>query len=155
MRAALDAIAASAPDAETLRADALALLAETLDEGRRRVHAAFAERPAGGLRTARSLAHVTDVVVAGAAHVATVHLHPAPVRTRAERLAVAAVGGYGRGEMAPFSDVDLLFLTPYKRTAWTESVIESVLYLLWDLQAQGRPVGALDRATACASPAAI
>ena len=45
-----------------------------------------------------------------------------------------AVGGYGRAEMAPFSDVDLLFLTPYKQTAWGESVIESVLYTLWDLR---------------------
>ena len=36
--------------------------------------------------------------------------------------------------MAPFSDVDLLFLTPYKQTAWGESLIESVLYCLWDLQ---------------------
>ena len=49
------------------------------------------------------------------------------------------MGGYGRGEMAPFSDVDLLFLTPYKITAWAESVIESMLYMLWDLQAEGRP----------------
>ncbi len=109
-------------------------MADTLARGREHVRAAFAQRPAAGLRAARSIAHVTDVVVAGAVHLATVHLHPAPVRTRSERLAVAAVGGYGRGEMAPFSDVDLLFLTPYKRTAWTESVIESVLYLLWDLR---------------------
>ena len=45
-----------------------------------------------------------------------------------------AVGGYGRAEMAPFSDVDLLFLTPYKQTPWGESLIESVLYCLWDLR---------------------
>ncbi|MFP4328391.1 MAG: [protein-PII] uridylyltransferase, partial [Paracoccaceae bacterium] len=51
-----------------------------------------------------------------------------------ERLALLAVGGYGRGEMAPFSDVDLLFLTPWKITAWAESVIESMLYILWDLK---------------------
>jgi [protein-PII] uridylyltransferase len=47
---------------------------------------------------------------------------------------VLAVGGYGRFEMAPFSDVDLLFLTPYKITPWAESVIESMLYMLWDLR---------------------
>mmetsp|Transcript_23333 Transcript_23333/g.40578 ORF Transcript_23333/g.40578 Transcript_23333/m.40578 type:complete len:800 (+) Transcript_23333:3200-5599(+) len=36
--------------------------------------------------------------------------------------------------MAPFSDVDLLFLTPYKITAWAENVIETTLYILWDLK---------------------
>ena len=45
-----------------------------------------------------------------------------------------AVGGYGRGEMAPYSDVDLLFAVPYKMTGWAESIIESILYILWDLK---------------------
>ena len=36
--------------------------------------------------------------------------------------------------MAPFSDVDLLFLTPYKITPWAESVVESLLYIFWDLK---------------------
>ncbi|MEL7348777.1 MAG: [protein-PII] uridylyltransferase, partial [Pseudomonadota bacterium] len=53
---------------------------------------------------------------------------------RGERLSVIAVGGYGRGEMAPFSDVDLLFLTPWKRTPWAESAVEAILYILWDLK---------------------
>ena len=44
-----------------------------------------------------------------------------------------AVGGYGRGEMAPHSDVDIAFLTPGKQTAWCEQVIEAMLYFLWDL----------------------
>ena len=44
-----------------------------------------------------------------------------------------AVGGYGRGEMAPHSDVDVAFITPIKNTAWCEQVIEGMLYLLWDL----------------------
>ena len=35
--------------------------------------------------------------------------------------------------MAPFSDVDLLFLLPYKQTPWGESIAEYILYLLWDL----------------------
>jgi [protein-PII] uridylyltransferase len=51
----------------------------------------------------------------------------------AEHMAVVATGGYGRGLLAPHSDVDLLFLLPYKQTPWGESVVEHVLYLLWDL----------------------
>ena len=44
-----------------------------------------------------------------------------------------AVGGYGRGELAPYSDLDLLFLRTYKETSHSESVIEFILYTLWDL----------------------
>ncbi|MGI9386400.1 MAG: nucleotidyltransferase domain-containing protein [Methyloligellaceae bacterium] len=51
----------------------------------------------------------------------------------AERMAIIATGGYGRGLLAPGSDIDLLFLLPYKQTAWGESVVEFILYLLWDL----------------------
>ncbi len=51
----------------------------------------------------------------------------------AERMAIVAQGGYGRGLLAPSSDIDLLFLLPYKQTAWGESVAEYILYLLWDL----------------------
>jgi [protein-PII] uridylyltransferase len=55
-----------------------------------------------------------------------------PDRGRAHRR--LGVGGYGRAEMAPQSDVDLLFLTPWKITPWAESVIETMLYMLWDLK---------------------
>src|SRR3546814_1163628 len=56
-----------------------------------------------------------------------------PYTTLFRSLAVAAVGGYGRGELAPQSDLDLLFLLPYKRTPRVEQVVEFILYLLWDL----------------------
>ena len=52
---------------------------------------------------------------------------------RGEQLAVVATGGYGRGTLAPCSDIDLLFLLPYKQTPWGESVVEAMLYVLWDL----------------------
>ncbi|MEN3381354.1 MAG: [protein-PII] uridylyltransferase, partial [Hyphomicrobiales bacterium] len=50
-----------------------------------------------------------------------------------ERMAVVATGGYGRGLLAPGSDIDLLFLLPYKQTAWGEQVAEGILYCLWDM----------------------
>ena len=50
----------------------------------------------------------------------------------------SAVGGYGRGTLAPGSDIDLLFILPYKQTPWGEQVTEYILYMLWDL---GQKVG--------------
>ncbi|MEL6197579.1 MAG: nucleotidyltransferase domain-containing protein, partial [Pseudomonadota bacterium] len=135
LAAEIDGLAAAhAGKATALRAAVVECLSETHGKARGIVHAALMAEPAAGLRVARAYAHATDVVVAGAVHAVTQHLHPAPVRTRGERLSVIAVGGYGRGEMAPFSDVDLLFLTPWKRTPWAESVVEAVLYILWDLK---------------------
>ena len=61
-------------------------------------------------------------------------LFPVENPSTSERLAVVATGGYGRGALAPGSDVDLLFLLPYKQTAWGESMVEAVLYILWDLR---------------------
>ena len=61
------------------------------------------------------------------------HLYPSRNPSEAERMAIVATGGYGRGLMAPGSDIDLLFLLPYKQTAWGESVAETILYCLWDM----------------------
>ena len=61
------------------------------------------------------------------------HLYPAQNPSEAERMAIVATGGYGRGVLAAGSDIDLLFLLPYKQTAWGESVAETILYCLWDM----------------------
>ena len=47
---------------------------------------------------------------------------------------IVAVGGYGRGMLAPFSDIDLLFLLPDKPPPGVERVVELLLYVLWDLK---------------------
>jgi [protein-PII] uridylyltransferase len=88
---------------------------------------------AGGIETARLLSGVTDEVVSALWDFTTVHVFRARNPTEGERLALMAVGGYGRGTLAPFSDIDLLFVRPYKQTAHAESVIEFMLYALWDL----------------------
>src|ERR1051325_6969700 len=63
----------------------------------------------------------------------TVRLYRSTTPSDSERMAVVATGGYGRGLLAPGSDIDLLFLLPYKQTAWGESVAEAILYCLWDM----------------------
>ena len=54
-------------------------------------------------------------------------------KTDYEKLAIIATGGYGRGKLSPGSDIDLLFLMPFKKTAWAENITEHLLYFLWDL----------------------
>ena len=71
------------------------------------------------------------------------YVHPNP--TTGEQLAVIAVGGYGRAELAPNSDIDLLFLHPYKPTPMVEQLAEFLLYKLWDL---GLKVGQATRSVA-------
>ncbi len=78
-------------------------------------------------------AALTDTVITGIFDLVRDHLHLPGVPTGGERIALVAVGGYGRAGMAPHSDIDLLFLTPWKMTPWAESVIESMLYIMWDL----------------------
>ena len=70
---------------------------------------------------------------------AATHVYRPNNPSAAERMAVVAVGGYGRGTLAPGSDIDLLFLLPYKQTPWGEQVVEFMLYVLWDLGPEGRP----------------
>ncbi len=109
-------------------------LREVNAAGRTAIAEAFALQPFAARELTRSYAYLTDGLVTTALMAAQEVLHPIATPTTSERISVFAVGGYGRGEMAPFSDVDLLFLTPYKITPWAESVIESMLYMLWDLR---------------------
>ena len=126
--AALDAIG----DEVEQRRRALDILKAALFRGRM-IAKERLENGAGGIETARLLSGVTDEVVCALYDFTTVHVFRARNPTEGERLALMAVGGYGRGTLAPFSDLDLLFLRPYKQTAHAESVIEFMLYALWDL----------------------
>src|SRR5689334_5012584 len=86
-----------------------------------------------GRRCAERLCRMQDEIIRALFEFVVRHLYPSENPSEAERMAIVATGGYGRGLMAPGSDIDLLFLLPYKQTAWGESVAEGILYCLWDL----------------------
>ncbi|MEE9453167.1 MAG: [protein-PII] uridylyltransferase [Paracoccaceae bacterium] len=130
----LEANISDARDASDIRARAVAVLREANDAGRAAIAEALLNAPQDASKTIKSYACLTDEIVKATIEMAGRWLHPLATPTKSERISVVAVGGYGRAEMAPFSDVDLLFLTPYKQTAWGESMIESILYTLWDLR---------------------
>ena len=91
------------------------------------------QQGADGLDTARLLSAVQDEVIGALYDYTTVHVFRARNPTEGEKLAVLATGGYGRSVLAPSSDIDLLFLRKYKASPWAESVIEYMLYALWDM----------------------
>src|SRR5215207_2287278 len=120
-------------DHESLRARLVSDLREVLDRGRADADRRLIEE-GDGLACARHLSSLMDDVVRIIHEAVVGELYPAQNPSTGERLAVVATGGYGRGTLAPGSDVDLLFLLPYKQTAWSESVVEAMLYVLWDLK---------------------
>ena len=116
------------------RAAAVKILNTAQKRGREQIAQAFAASPFDARGMTRAYTYLTDQLVLATLRFSVDVLHPKPNPTESEKLSVIAVGGYGRGEMAPFSDVDLLFLIPYKATGWIESVVESMLYMLWDMK---------------------
>ncbi len=86
-----------------------------------------------GRRCAEGLAKFQDELIRLVYDYTLAHVYRATNPSDAERMTIVATGGYGRGLLAPYSDIDLLFLLPYKQTPWGESVVEYMLYLLWDL----------------------
>jgi [protein-PII] uridylyltransferase len=115
------------------------LRAALVDRMRQLVDDAYAtakrqlEEDGDGRTCAAGLSAFQDALIKLAYDFTTNHVYRVENPTAAERMAVVAQGGYGRGLLAPGSDIDLLFLLPYKQTAWGESVAEFMLYLLWDL----------------------
>tara|TARA_R110001606_G_scaffold359994_7_gene512238 strand:- start:26949 stop:29624 length:2676 start_codon:yes stop_codon:yes gene_type:complete len=123
---------AAAVDTPDVRATVAGLLGQHYQAARTKV-AARLTAGLPGVEVARLYCAAADDLLLALWQFTTEVLYPAPNPTEAERLSLIAVGGYGRGVLAPFSDLDLLFLRPWKTTPRTESVAEFVLYVLWDM----------------------
>jgi [protein-PII] uridylyltransferase len=115
------------------RAGVVELLRAALAGGRDEIARRLSEKPSAGHDAAEAQAFLIDQLVRIIHDHVVGDVYRASNRTSGERLTVMAVGGYGRGEMAPHSDVDIAFLTPTKATSWCEQVIEAILYFMWDL----------------------
>ena len=117
-------------DAGTVPRDAaLGAFRRHLAQIQNHVQHAFEQEQLSGLQAARLLGKLVDGVVD------TLYRHatsPSGLGGSGP-LSVAATGGYGRGVLAPFSDIDLLFLTEAEPSQQVLRVIEYMLYFLWDL----------------------
>ncbi len=130
---------------ESRRPRSLEILREAFKAGQDEARKRLSEGRASGHDTVVSLAYLMDQLIRILFDDATGHVVRRGVPTTGERIAVMAIGGYGRGELAPLSDVDLLFLLPYKETPFSEQLVEHILYALWDLSLKvGQAVRSID-----------
>ncbi|MFY0613943.1 MAG: [protein-PII] uridylyltransferase [Hyphomicrobiaceae bacterium] len=145
LRSEFTAIYKAGNGAEDCRPQVLARLKELLADAHAAARARIAET-ANGRDCASALAVFHDELIHLIFDYTVAHVYHVTTSASAdEKIAIAATGGYGRGLLAPYSDIDLLFILPYRRTPWSESVAEYMLYLLWDL---GLKVGHATRTVA-------
>ncbi len=130
---AIAAIYATGKPAAEIRKDVITLFRTALEQGHSLARETLDARR-GGLTCARFLSHAEDELIRAIHAYVVAYVHPAPDKSMEKSLVIAAVGGYGRGTLAPGSDIDLLFLLPPEEFKWGERVVEAVLYVLWDLR---------------------
>ena len=133
LRGKLTALAAANYDRGVLRKEAMLLIKTAFLKAREQVKEQVERENLAGILAARALSAIQDTAIQVIYDFAVTHFYPSNNPTSAEHVTIVATGGYGRGELAPGSDVDLLFVRPFKQTPWGESVIEFILYMLWDL----------------------
>jgi len=117
---------------EPLRKAAVLVLKAHLEAGRAAIEQRFMA-DSDGLACGVALGALMDQIVTALFDLADRRAFPAANPTTGEKVALAAIGGYGRGGLAPYSDIDLLALVQYKRTPRAERIVEFLLYAMWDL----------------------
>jgi len=121
----------SAGDDAAFRRGAVEAFREALESGRGAAQRAL-EEGGGGRACARQLSELEDELICAIHDLMALALFP--VGTKFEGVTILAVGGYGRGMLAPGSDIDLLFLLEPGAPPEGVKIIETILYVLWDLK---------------------
>ena len=119
-------------DEAAFRRGAVAVFAAALEAGRAEAQRGL-EEGGGGRACARAISDLEDEIIR-AAHDMAVRLADPDGGAKAKGLTILAVGGYGRSMLAPGSDIDLLFLIDDEKGAASAKLIETILYVLWDLK---------------------
>jgi [protein-PII] uridylyltransferase len=133
LRKELSAVAQAGSDKRKMQLATLKILKRELHAARAKAKHAFEAGEIDGAAAAVTLSDIQDAIIQVLYDLVRKHFYYAPNPTEGERIAIVATGGYGRRQLAPRSDIDLLFVRPYKQTAWGESVIELILQMLWDM----------------------
>ena len=116
---------------KSLAAEAASTLRQALEQGRAQIAQRIADEPGNGRAAAQATAYLHDQLVRLVYEFVSDRLIEQPI---AGELAMVGLGGTGRGEMAPYSDLDIMFLTGKTPTADAERAAECMLHLLWDLK---------------------
>jgi len=114
------------------RANALQVFKAALYRGVGEIRGRFETDVMTGAEVVQANAFLVDQLVRCIHDFASTHVYPEEPGRDEPRMAVTATGGYGRGELAPFSDIDVMFLLPGSQTSRLEQIVEYVLYMLWD-----------------------
>jgi [protein-PII] uridylyltransferase len=121
---------ASVRGGKKLQSEVAAILREALASGRKEIARRLAEQPGNGRAAARATAFLHDQIVRLTHDFVCERIVEQPI----DGLSLVGLGGTGRGEMAPFSDLDLMVLTAKAATAEQERAAEAMLHLLWELK---------------------
>jgi [protein-PII] uridylyltransferase len=112
-----------------LTGEATTILRGALEYGRAEIAKRLEEEPGNGRAAAQATAFLHDQLV----RLTHDFLAERIIDTPVEPLSLVGLGGTGRGEMAPFSDLDLMFLASKAPTSDQERLSETMLHILWDL----------------------
>ena len=118
---------------KSLKQNLLPILKTFIDNNNANIKDLFMENK-DGFYSGELRAKAIDAVILSTFDVVNTYAFPIANPTKADKLSIIAVGGYGRGNLAPGSDIDILILTPYKITPRIEQIVETLLYILWDLK---------------------